>query len=128
MKDYLSSENARNKAHAASFTKLMQLAFGDCQCFIGHHLSFEQGGDLSTENEIPSADCLLFDVEVMTKVFGPNDGRYHMVTMATMPCEQRDKYICTMLDRITNPTPKISVEMMCPDDIDAIVAASKQGA
>lgn len=98
MKDYLGFENARNKEHAATYTKLMKLAFGaNAQCFIGHHLSFEMGGDLSTENEIPSADALIFDHDVMNRVFGDEACQY-MMNLANLPCGERDKYLATILE------------------------------
>jgi DNA-directed RNA polymerase specialized sigma24 family protein len=92
MKDYLGYENARNKQHAALYTNIMRAAFGserDCAVLIGHHLTFELGGDLNTENEVPSADCLLFDHEVMKRVFG-EQALPIMAALSQVPAEERD--------------------------------------
>lgn len=102
MKDYLGFENARNKAHAAVYADLMRRAFaGDdqasCAVLIGHHLTFELGGDLDTENEIPSADCLMFDHDIMYKVFGPN-ALSIMQHLATVPVEKRDDMLKHFLE------------------------------
>lgn len=70
IKDYLGMENARNKHHADLYVKLIQLAYGDHQdVLVGHHLNFETHGDIDTINEIPSADTLIFDHEIMSRVF-----------------------------------------------------------
>ena len=98
LKDYLGSENARNKQHAATYVRLMKLAFGDVNILIGHHLTFEKGDDLETENEIPSADCLMFDHYVMEKVFG-EQYRAVMVDLVHAPCEERDVLLKAYLDQ-----------------------------
>jgi len=98
VKDYLQSENARNKQHAELYEKLIKKAFGDCQVMIGHHLSFEMGGDLNTENEIPSADTLMFCHNAMGKVFGDNAVMV-MRTLATLPAEERDDMLAKLYDR-----------------------------
>lgn len=95
MKDYLSYENARNKKYAALYTEIMQEALGGttCQCFVGHHLSFEKGGDLSTENEIPSADTLIFDHDLMRAAFGGITYLTVMRHLAALPTELRDDHL-----------------------------------
>lgn len=101
MKDFLGYENARNKQHAATFTALMQAAFGgegvEVAVLIGHHLTFELNKDLNTENEIPSADCLMFDHDIMTKVFGDDAQRY-MVELVLLPCDRRDDHLAFLLE------------------------------
>lgn len=67
---YLGGEGKRNRDHAALFTALLTRAWGECEVIVGHHVAFEFAGDLNTEDEIPSADCLLFDHGIMTAVFG----------------------------------------------------------
>lgn len=96
IKDYLGYENQRNKTHAALYTRLIQRAFGNnagnagnCAVLIGHHLTFELDGDLSTENEIPSADTLIFDHSIMQAVFGADAVRI-MQALASVPAEDRD--------------------------------------
>lgn len=89
-KDYLQYENARNKKYAALYTKLIKLAFGEKNAvLVGHHITFEYDGDLATENEVPSADSLIFDHDIMQAVFGDNCIRI-MQHLATVDCEQRD--------------------------------------
>lgn len=96
VKDYLGFENARNKQHADLYTELIRRAVGDCAILIGHHLAFELGGDLNTENEIPSADTLMFDHEIMGRVFGGKAGAI-MVQLAAVPVEQRDTLLANLL-------------------------------
>lgn len=93
MKDYLTTENMRNKQNAELYTKMIHKAFGDdCAVLVGHHLTFEKNGELATENEIPSADCLMFDHEIMVRLFG-NDAMDYMCRLAATPVEQRDKVL-----------------------------------
>jgi hypothetical protein len=100
MKDYLGFENARNKEHAALYERLLRLALKDeknVSVLIGHHVCFEINGDLQTENEIPSADCLMFDHDLMTRVFGPYAIPI-MRDLASVPCEKRDELLASHLD------------------------------
>lgn len=90
MKDYLSFEQTRNKEHAALYTKMLKTALGDNNAvLIGHHLTFETDGILETENEIPSADCLLFDHFIMRKLFG-DKAMHVMQTLAAVSVDARD--------------------------------------
>src|SRR5271167_3031313 len=89
MKDFLGYENARNKRNAALYCALIKAALGECDVLVGHHLTFEINGDLDTENEIPSADCLMFDHDLMTKIFG-NEALSIMGHLALTPVESRD--------------------------------------
>lgn len=93
MKDYLSYENARNKKYAALYQEIMKEAFSNCNVFIGHHLSFEQGADLATENEIPSADTLIFDHDVMRAAFGSIRYMTVMSHLSALPVELRDQHL-----------------------------------
>jgi hypothetical protein len=93
MKDYLGYENARNKVNAELYVKLVKRAFGpDADVLIGHHLCFELGGQINTENEIPSADTLIFDHDVMTTVFGDR-ALSIMNHLSTIPAESRDEVL-----------------------------------
>ena len=101
MKDYLGFENARNKQHAALYERLMKQAIGGTapvSVLIGHHLTFEIGGELQTENEIPSADCLIFDHDFMGKVFGSNAIAV-MRDLASVDVDHRDDLLVYYLDR-----------------------------
>lgn len=99
MKDYLGFENQRNKSNAALYERLLKVALkrDDVAVLIGHHITFELGGDLSTENEIPSADCLMFDHDLMTSVFGEKAVQI-MRVLASLPCEHRDATLKFYLD------------------------------
>ena len=93
MKDYLETENERNKEHADLYVQLIQRAFGkEAQVMIGHHLSFEFEGKLETENEIPSADTLLFCHEAMKLIFG---ALYEdvLIDLALTPAEGREEVV-----------------------------------
>lgn len=103
MKDYLGFENARNKQHAAVYTQLMKMGLEDkghsVAILIGHHLTFEVDSDLQTENEIPSADCLMFDHDIMTRVFGKGAIPL-MQRLASLPCEERDFLLEEALENV----------------------------
>ena len=102
IQDFLAVENARNRQSAALFTKLIQSACeGSCEVIIGHHLTFEFEGRLETENEIPSADTLLFNHEFMTAVFG-EEAITVMVSLAKVPCGQRDTLVAQLLSEYRN--------------------------
>lgn len=101
MKDYLGFENARNKRNAATYEKLMKKALKHdaCAVLIGHHLTFELDGDLQTENEIPSADCLMFDHDLMTAAFGERAVPI-MRHLASLPCDVRDSTLKFFVDQL----------------------------
>lgn len=113
MKDYLGWENQRNKQHAELFERMLKRAIPvllhkhdvNVEVLTGHHITFEldEDGDgkldISSMNEIPSADCLLFDHDIMHAVFGVH---YRMVmhTLVELPAEEReallDKYLTAL--------------------------------
>lgn len=101
-KDYLGFENQRNKENADLYTRLIRAAIGkdrNVAVLIGHHLTFELDGDLDTENEIPSADCLMFDHDLMRAVFGPERYINIMRDLASVPCDQRDAMLRQFMER-----------------------------
>lgn len=75
-KYWLQAENDRNTHNGALFVDIIKAAFGvDEVVMVGHHFVFEpdsamQQRDLSKLNEIPSADTILFDHDIMGAVFG----------------------------------------------------------
>jgi hypothetical protein len=98
VKDFLGCENTRNKHNAALYTRLMQQAMGqETDILIGHHLCFEMGKDINTENEVPSADCLLFDHDIMGAVFGDQAVEV-MMHLARTPTESRDSVLAVWMD------------------------------
>lgn len=95
-KDYLGTENARNKRNAQLYEDIIKAAYGqNNDVLIGHHLTFEVHGDISTENEIPAADTLIFCHELMTLVFGPI-ALDLMQELACLPVERRDDRLADM--------------------------------
>lgn len=124
LKDWLSTENARNKRFAGLYVGIMKKAFGvvtqkEPEVLIGHHLTFELNGDLETENEIPSADCLMFDHYIMTQVFG-NRAVDIMQHLAATPCESRDEVLQAYWDneREVAMEPSASGYVYQDDDIE----------
>lgn len=99
VKDWLGYELGRNKAHAGLYVAIVRDAISKLtgarvESLIGHHITFETGPkdgeiDIETENEIPSADCLMFDHTIMGAVFG-DMAIPIMVRLASVPCEDRD--------------------------------------
>ena len=107
MKDFLSYENQRNKKHARLYERLLKRALAgtneaaahDIQVVVGHHITFEIGGNLESENEIPSADTLLFDHDLMGRVFGKHS-KIIMATLCAVPCEERDGLLESYLNAL----------------------------
>lgn len=101
VKNYLITENERNKASADLFTRMIRVAFGDKdQIMIAHHLTFEVDNNLNTVNEIPSADTLIFDHEAMKVIFGEAYYLDVMRSLAVLPVAggARDKYLRELMD------------------------------
>ena len=99
IKNYLSYEGHRNRTHAAIYRKMMHLAFageGETAIIIGHHLTFQFGGDLETENEIPAADTLIFDHDIMGAIFGARAISI-MQALAAVPVDARDEALAGYL-------------------------------
>lgn len=92
IKQFISYEIERNKKNAVMYTAIMQKALGTNVILIGHHLCFELGKDINTENEIPSADTLMFDHDVMGAVFG-DQAMEIMQHLARTPTDSRDQVL-----------------------------------
>lgn len=68
---FLKDEGKRNRANADLFRAMLCVAWGeDCDIIVGHHINFQFDKDFRTEDEIPAADTLLFDHDIMWAVFG----------------------------------------------------------
>jgi hypothetical protein len=95
IKDYLSTENARNRAHHKLYERLMKAATGCDDILIAHHLTFSLPG--CEPNEVPSADTLIFCHDMMQKAFG---GAYlHvMMSLAVEPNETREELLEKLMD------------------------------
>jgi hypothetical protein len=123
MKDFLGSENARNHRNAALYSALIKRACGQVQIMIGHHLTFE--GDSQPENEIPSADCLLFDHDLMGKVFGDRAVSI-MQHLAATPCESRDEVLQAYFECLDNHQSPTFPPGATPDEWRAAMRPPKQ--
>lgn len=104
-KYYLQAENDRNTHHGPVFIDLIKRAFGvDEVVMVGHHFVFEpqqamQKFDLSKLNEIPSADTMLFDHDIMRAVFGDRALEI-MARLSQTPAESRDAIVQTELSKL----------------------------
>ena len=99
---YLKGEVQRNREHAGLFQRLLRIAWGDCAIIVGHHVAFQFDGDLTTEDEIPSADTLLFDHGVMGAVFGDR-AREVMQRIAPLRPGEREQAVTRELEAIGAP-------------------------
>lgn len=95
MKDYLTFENARNAQFKQLYARLLHYALNAKMTLVGHHITFELDDDVP--NEIPSADCLMFDHDIMGAVFGAEAHRV-MANLATVPQGDREQLLAEFLD------------------------------
>ena len=99
LKDFLGEEQARNKRHAALYETLVKRAFGaNIDVIIGHHIGFEIHGDIQSETEIPSADTLLFNREIMAAVFGEVHASRILEQLSRAAPDEREKIVAEWLD------------------------------
>jgi hypothetical protein len=98
IKNYIESEISRNKLSADLYERMLRKAFGNVEVLVGHHFVFEDPvAGLPSENEIPSADTVLFDHDIMTACFGEDAVRI-MQTLAATPVESRDTVLREYID------------------------------
>lgn len=90
-KYYLQAENDRNVKSHAIFERLLKLAFGENEVVLtGHHFVIAPNGDITQGvNELPSADTIIFDHTIMSRVFGAGAINV-MIACARKPVEERD--------------------------------------
>jgi len=102
VKSFLSTEGKRNRANADLYLDMLQLAYpGEVlDVIVGHHICFEFDKDIATENEIPAADTLLFDHEIMSKIFGKAVALQHMHHMVELDAGAREDYIRLEVQRV----------------------------
>lgn len=99
MKNFLEYENARNHKNHRLYERFMRLAVGkDTDVLVVHHITFKMEGE-DDGNEIPSADTLMFDHELMKRVFGDNF-LYYVTQLAVRSCEERDAHFAYLLDKV----------------------------
>lgn len=101
-RNYLNEEAMRNKRNVDAYASLIRSAFGANEAvLVGHHICFQRESDFSTENEIPSADTLIFDHDVMTATFGDR-ALPIMAELAVLPLKERDQRLRAYHAEVTN--------------------------
>jgi hypothetical protein len=106
---FLKDEGKRNRANADLFRVMLCIAWGeDCEIIVGHHINFQFDKDFNTEDEIPAADTLLFDHEIMHAVFG-DKALGIMRTIATLAPYEREEYVGAVL-RKEHPTSDFTIQ------------------
>jgi hypothetical protein len=97
-KQWVFDEVHRNVTNAALFATLACASYGqEFEFFIGHHLAYKRTHkDITTKSEIPSADTLLFDHDIMIDVFGPR-ALDVMAQLARTPTAKREAVLEQML-------------------------------
>jgi hypothetical protein len=102
VKSFLSTEGKRNRANADLYLDMLRIAYpGEkLDVIVGHHICFEFDGDISTENEIPAADTLLFDHEIMGRIFGKDKARSLMHALVDLPDAKREDYLRIEVQRV----------------------------
>lgn len=91
---FLGGEGKRNRHNAALYTAMLNKAWGTCEVIVGHHINFEFDSNLDTEDEIPSADTLLFNHQVMMSVF---DNPYEVMReIAAMSPYEREEHLVSL--------------------------------
>lgn len=106
---FLKDEGKRNRANADLFRAMLCVAWGeDCDIIVGHHINFQFDKDFRTEDEIPAADTLLFDHDIMTAVFGVNAGPI-MYTIAGLAPYEREAYVLEWF-RTMHPDQPVTIQ------------------
>lgn len=91
---WLGSEATRNRSMAPVYTAIIKRAYGcDFAVLIGHHLCYQQGSDIMTEDEVPAADSLIFNVPMMAAVFGEADALALLPQLAVLSRAERDELL-----------------------------------
>lgn len=103
MKDYLTAENTRNQKGHRVFIRFFKRCFGQqCDVLIAHHLTCRLG---SQTLEVPSADTLWFDHELMYRVFGEETPNIIQV-LAGNKAAHRDETVSRFLDALDAKDPE----------------------
>lgn len=127
--NFLMVENKRNHDAHATFERFLHRAVGPCQVLIAHHIVYiPEGTDIPTE--IPSADTLCFNPDLMNTVFGEEKAGGIMLTLARRTPDLRDKVLADFLDALDLEDPagmKTTVTGSVRPIIDKLVAAGVGG-
>lgn len=97
--NFLMVENARNHDAHRTFERFLHRAIGPCRVLVAHHIVFIPAGS-DDPTEIPSADSLCFNHQLMTKVFGEVSAPAIMLTLAKRTPDLRDKVLADFLDAL----------------------------
>lgn len=92
-----SYENERNATHSDLYKAIIRECFGVQDVIIAHHLVYvteeqRNGFAYQVVEEIPSADCLIFDHEIARRVWGEGF-KDVLVRLALEPVETRDQLL-----------------------------------
>lgn len=90
--NYTVFENNRNRQNAELFTNMLKVAFPNRAIHVmsSHHICFMLDNNFHTIDEIPSADTLMFDHFIMSRIFGENRAVRLMQYLACLPAARRD--------------------------------------
>lgn len=96
--EWISVEGHRNRQNAALYAALVCGAYGQSfEMFIGHHLAYKQKHEeITTLSEIPSADTLLFNHDIMIDIFDVR-ALDVMSQLARTPAAYREQVLEQML-------------------------------
>lgn len=112
---FLGNENNRNTHNGMTFIALIQRAWDNHEVvMVGHHFVIApreamRALDLSQNNEIPSADTLIFDHDVMGCVFGKSEALRIMAALSQVPREARETLLASELAKLP-PLPATDTE------------------
>lgn len=89
-----SYENERNAKHSELYKAIIRECFGVTDVIVAHHLVYvtnevRDGFSYDIVEEIPSADCLIFDHDIARHIWGEGF-RDVLVKLALEPVETRD--------------------------------------
>lgn len=91
-KNYVVDEYTRNVEAKPLYCQLLRAAFGaDVAVMVSHHITVMLPD--STVHEIPSADTILFDHNIMSRVFGPGRSQVLMTKLAQTPAARREAVV-----------------------------------
>lgn len=94
-------ENDRNAVYSEMWKDIIREAFGVQDVICGHHLVYvatyqdAQGFPITVVEEIPSADTLVFNHDVMKKLFGLSYLNV-LAVLAREPVETRDAKLAAL--------------------------------
>ncbi len=92
-KNWLETENDRNVAAQQLFHDMICQAFGPkWVTLIGHHLAYQCTDIPNSQGEIPAADSLIFDHDIMGVIF-KDDAQKIMSELVALPAEEREAYL-----------------------------------